>query len=100
MNAPASVTVHSRRRPPRVWRRIGEREHETRDGRWVTLTEWSTPCVVCERQFVETIPGVVTAGKRPSAFDLIACRRHRGLTEPERRALRRLHARGEAGGRK
>ncbi len=74
---PESITVQSSIHGKRTWRRIGERDHVTRDGRRVVLAVWETPCVVCGEAFtIATLTRVTSAEKNPS-FLMITCPNHR-----------------------
>jgi hypothetical protein len=60
----------------RKWRRVGEREHITRDGGRVVAV-WESPCIICGEPFtVTTSPSVASIDQSP-AFSLTTCREHR-----------------------
>jgi hypothetical protein len=54
MSAPApdrEIKARSSLHGERVWRRVGERPHRTRDNREVLLVVWETPCLICGEPF-------------------------------------------------
>jgi hypothetical protein len=45
----------------RKWRRVGERDHVTRDGRQVVIAVWESVCVVCHQPFrIEPYDGALS----------------------------------------
>jgi hypothetical protein len=60
----------------RKWRRVGEREHMTRDGGRVVAV-WESACLICNEPFtVTTSPSVASIDQSP-AFSVMTCREHR-----------------------
>jgi hypothetical protein len=69
------LTIRSRLHGRRVWRRVGERDHLTRDDRRVTLAIWETPCVVCGEAFQVAVTS--RCGRTTHAFMTTTCPAHR-----------------------
>ena len=56
-----AITIASAIHGPRVWTRVGVRQHVCRDGRVVRLAVWESPCMVCGQAFeVSTPRNVIT----------------------------------------
>jgi hypothetical protein len=71
----------------RTWRRLGEADYITGDGRAVKLAEWEGMCTICERPFRLMTPlGVCSAGQSKS-FNTATCQAHR-LTPSESAKIR------------
>jgi hypothetical protein len=76
------VTIASAIHGPRVFTRIGVRQHVCRDGRAVRLAIWETPCVVCGVAFEASTPRNVISDMGSRALTKITCKSHR-LTAAE-----------------
>ncbi len=85
----ATITIPSILQGERIWRRVGARNHVTRDGRPVVLAVWETPCAICREPFqIATLPQYVSA-KQSKVFEAATCPRHR-MTPTEMNRLRRV----------
>ena len=72
MSVSAPSTIHGER----IWRRVGERDHVTRDGRAIALAVWETPCVICGEPFQITIPMKCTTSEQSKSFEKTTCPEH------------------------
>jgi hypothetical protein len=82
-----TLTVQSAIHGERIWRRVGDRDHETRDGRAMVLAVWETPCVVCGGVFqIATLPHYVSA-EHSKILGSTTCPDHR-MTQSEISRLR------------
>ena len=55
------LTIQSALHGERIWRRVGERDHTTRDGRPTVLALWELACVICGQGFEVTTAANVAA---------------------------------------
>jgi hypothetical protein len=85
-DAPTIASMTTPVHGQRIWRRIGEREHTTRDGRNVRLAVWESRCEVCGEPFQAAMLNGITPAQS-KAFELATCKRHR-ITGVERARLR------------
>jgi hypothetical protein len=60
----------------RRWRRVGEREHMTRDGGRVVAV-WESPCLICGEPFTITTSPGITSVEQSNSFSVMTCREHR-----------------------
>jgi len=86
--AAATLTIASTLHGERLWRRVGERDHVTRDGRNIVLAVWQSTCVVCGEAFeVATPASIKTVEQGRRSFETTTCPAHR-LTPSEVAKLR------------
>ncbi|MGA2637428.1 hypothetical protein [Methylocella sp.] len=71
----------------RQWRRVGEVDHVTRDGRSVKLAQWESACTICGGPFHVTTPAAACSVERTKSFTVATCPAHR-LTQSERAKIR------------
>jgi hypothetical protein len=87
--AELTITIPSILQGDHIWRRVGERDHVTPDGRAMVLAVWETPCAVCREPFqIVTLPHYVTA-KHSKVFEVATCPSHR-MRPTEMNKLRRV----------
>ena len=77
-----AITIACAIHGPRVWTRVGVRQHVCRDGRVVRLAVWESPCMVCGQAFEVSTPRNVITHERSRAFSKVTCPRPR-LTAAE-----------------
>jgi hypothetical protein len=70
-----TITIRSRRHGDRVFRRVGERQYQCRDGRKITLVIWQVACVACGDPFEVTAPN--GASPQSGSFGTVHCPAHR-----------------------
>ncbi len=87
-----TLTISSTIHGDRVWRRVGERPHVTRDGRHIVLATWETPCVICGKPFQISLPTGVRSIRQSKGFEAVTCPDHRMTTSE----AARLRHRGKA----
>ena len=69
----ASSALHGER----LWRRVGTRDHVTRDGRSVVLAVWQSTCVICGDPFEVATPSSVSSVEGSKSFLVTTCPTHR-----------------------
>jgi hypothetical protein len=87
--AELTITIPSILQGERIWRRVGERDHVTRDGRAMVLAVWETPCAVCREPFQIATPPHYISAEHSKVFEAATCPRHR-MTPTEMNKLRRV----------
>lgn len=65
------MTIRSAMYGDRVWRQVGESDHETQDGRKIVLGVWETACLVCGAPFR------ISSNGRRRSFLMATCEAHR-----------------------
>ena len=78
-----SAAIHGER----LWRRVGARDHLTRDGRSVVLAIWRSMCVICGDPFEVTTPSSISSVEGSGSFLVTTCPAHR-MTPSEVSKLR------------
>jgi hypothetical protein len=71
------LIAHSPLHGDRPWRRVGSRDHTTRDGRHIILAEWESGCTICGKPFRATTPGNVSTVEQSKTFQMVTCEAHR-----------------------
>jgi hypothetical protein len=84
------VTVESWR-GTRIWRRIGEVDHVTPDGRKVNLAEWEGTCTICDKLFRLLAWSDVRSAGQSKSLATTTCPEHR-LTPSESSRIGRASA--------
>jgi hypothetical protein len=71
----------------RTWRRVGLRDHVTRDGRKTKLAVWEGACTICGATFSVAAPVSVFSSQGSKSFSMATCPAHR-LTPTEAAKIR------------
>jgi hypothetical protein len=61
----------------RLWRRVGTRDHVTRDERPIALALWQSTCVICGGPFEVTLPSSIASIEGSNSFLMTTCLAHR-----------------------
>ena len=85
--ADLTLKVSSALHGERLWRRVGTRDHTTRDGRSVVLALWQSTCVVCGNPFEVTMRSSISSVEGSNSFEVTTCPAHR-MTPSEVSKLR------------
>src|ERR1700730_1690444 len=67
---------------PRTWRRVGFKDHVTRDGRQMKLAIWESACTICGASFHVGTLETVFSSQGSRSFSKATCPAHR-LTPSE-----------------